>query len=311
MAMNKYMVFFAVSILIAFIFFGIYSYAERDLVSDGKKDDKIIVVATLYPYYDFVRIIGGERVSVDMLVPPGVNPHIFEPKPRDIEVIGKADLLIFNGAGLEPWVEDLLRGLENPGLRVVDASSIVHHIEHMHNGEKHLDPHIWLSLRNDKKIVKAITEALIEIDPEYTEYYRERCSDYLVNLTELEEKFIEALSKCKHRKFIIGGHSAFGYLAHDFNLTQIAVQGISPDAEPSPSKIAEIIELITSENIKYIFFERVMNPKTAQVIGDASGAEILMLDPVPTMKREEAEYKSFLSVMEENLRNLQKGLECQ
>ncbi len=295
--------------------------------------EKISVVTTLFPLYEFAKEVGKDKVEVTLLLPPGAEAHTFEPKPSDIQKINNADVFLYIGAGMEPWAHDIVDGSNNKELLLIDASSKVtlikagEHDEHEHEEEEHdheseeheeehnhgeYDPHIWLDFENDQKVVSAIAESLSQKDPANKDFYLKNAQDYNAKLGKLHADYVSSLSDCKQNEFISGGHNAFSYLAHKYNLETISAFGISPDSEPTPQKIKEIVDLTKEHGIKYIYFEKLVNPKMAETIAAEAGATTLVLNPAHNLQKEQFEQGvTFISLMEENLINLKIGLECE
>ncbi len=292
-------------------------------VNNAQKEpeDKITIVTTLFPLYEFAKEVGGENVSVSLLLPPGAEAHTFEPRPSDIQKINNADIFLYIGAGMEPWAHDIVEGINNENLLLLDASSKVtllkteNHDEHEHNHEHHhgdYDPHFWLDFENDKKIVDAIAQILSQKDPSNKEMYMNNARQYNARLSSLNQEYDNGLSDCKQNTFISGGHSAFTYIAHRYNLQAISAFGISPNSEPTPQKIKEIIDLTKEHNIKYIYFERLLNPKMADTIAKETDAKTLVLNPAHNLLKDQFQQGvTFIALMEENLQNLKIGLECE
>lgn len=288
--------------------------------------DKMTIVTTLFPLYEFAKEVGGEKVDVALLIPPGAEAHTFEPRPSDIQKMNNADVFLYIGAGMEPWAHDIVEGANNDGLLLLDASSKVtllkseEHDEHGHETEEHdeehqhgdYDPHFWLDFENDKKIVDAIARVLSEKDPANSGFYMKNAQQYNAKLSSLNQKYDEGLSNCKQTVFISGGHNAFVYLAHKYNLESISAFGISPNSEPTPQKIKEIVDLTKEHGIKYIYFEKLVNPKMADTIAQETNAKTLVLNPAHNLLKEQFQQGiTFIALMEENLQNLKIGLECE
>lgn len=290
---------------------------------DVKDDGKLAVIASIFPVYDFAREIGGDNASVKMLLPPGMEPHSFDPTPRDIRRIEEADIFVYNGAEMEPWVEDILNGIENPDLVVIDSSSGVTLLEggHHHEGEegheaeetgKAVDPHIWTDFGNAKIQVDNILSAFLMKDPENAGTYQERTKVYKWKLDTLDEMYRNALSDCPKKEIVSSGHFAFSYLAHRYGLVHYAVYGASPDAEPSPAELIEIVEIVKKNDIKYIFGEELVNPKMAETLKEETGAEILFVNPAGNVSKSAfKEGVTFIDIMTDNLSKFKMGLGCQ
>jgi|WetSurMetagenome_2_1015567.scaffolds.fasta_scaffold00135_34 zinc transport system substrate-binding protein len=293
---------------------------------------KIRVVTSLYPLYDFAGKVGGKRVAVSLLLPPGVEPHSFEPKPADIAGLNKTDIFIYTNKYMEPWVGDIMKAIDNKKVVLLDSSrGIVFmeekegedsrdggHDEHKqgeHEGHGHdhagMDPHVWLDLGNAVKMVDNIRDSFIQKDPEGRDYYQKNADDYKAALLALDLKFRNNLGSCKKKVFINGGHFAFGYLAQRYGLTYVSAYGFSPDAEPAPGQLLKIVKLMKKLDLKYIFHEELLMPRMAETIAKETGAQLLFLHGAHNISRDEFEKGiSFVDLMEKNLENLEKGLEC-
>ena len=298
---------------------------------------KVKVIVTLFPLYDFARTIGQDRVEVSLLLPPGVEAHSFEPKPSDIVKISGADLFIYTGKFMEPWVESVLKGVTNPKLKVVDTSVGIpllaedaeeHEHEggdkhgesgkhgekeegHDHHGHADVDPHIWLDLGNAATMVDTIATGLVEVDSAHRDLYTRNAEEYKTKLTALDARFRTELSQCPKREFIEGGHSAFGYLARRYNLTYVAALGFTPDSQPSPRQLMALSKQIKEHGLKHVYYEELMEPRVAETLSRETGATLLMLHGAHNVSKEELERGvTFLAIMEQNLANLKVGLQC-
>ncbi len=294
---------------------------------------KLEIVTTLFPTYDFAKQIGKDKINVSLLLPPGVESHTFEPKPQDVVRINKADVFIYTGKYMEPWAEDLLKGVSNKDLAVVDSSLGIelmveddheeeeddyekdhpqdHEHGHHHHGGK--DPHIWVDLANDQIMVDAIAKALAKKDPANGVFYLNNAKEYNVKLADLDKRFKETLSTAKHKTIIYAGHFAFGYFAKRYGLGHVSpYDGFSPNAEPSPKAIAELINKIKGSGIKYIYYEELLDPKVARTISQETGAKLELLHGAHNVSKDElSRGVTFLDIMEDNLKKLKIGLECQ
>lgn len=289
--------------------------------SDG---EKMKVVTTIYPVYEFVRQVGGDKVEVTMLLKPGVEPHDWEPTARELAEIKKAKVFFYHGAGLEP-VDRLLtkevlgtaqavevsKGIERI-IEQEDADEHEHEHQAGHTEDKHhhdeIDVHTWLDPENVQQEVNVIAEALAAADSKNRDYYLKNAETYNLELAKLDQEFKSALAKVTRRD-IITSHAAFGYLAKRYDLHQLAVMGLSPDSEPTPDKMAQIVDFCREHNVKYIFFETLVSPKLSQTIAKETGADLLVLNPIESLTEEEIKQgKNYLNVMRENLENLKKAL---
>ncbi|MGA3175079.1 MAG: zinc ABC transporter substrate-binding protein [Syntrophorhabdales bacterium] len=291
----------------------------------GGEEKRLTVVTTLFPLYDFARNVGGRKADVSLLLPPGVEPHSFEPKPGNLLRLQKADIFVYTGDFMEPWATVLIEGVQRPDLIVVDSSRGVAlrsrlQAEGPLGGGKApggggpgtpIDPHIWLDLANAKIIVENILAAFVKKDPAGRAFYEKNAESYKSRLSELDERFRKGLASCRTRLFVHGGHYAFNYLAARYGLTYISVYGPTPDREPSPRHLAEIVQEMKRRNIKYIFYEELLRPRMAQTIAQETGARLLPLNGGHNVTKEELERGvSFISILERDLDNLKVGLQC-
>jgi len=272
---------------------------------------KLTIVTTLFPLYDFAKNIGGEHVDVSLLLPPGVEAHSFEPKPSDIAKINSSDLFIYTGKFMEPWAQDIIDGLSNKDITIVDSSkgiTLMGKDGHEHGG---VDPHIWLDFDHDKTMIQTITEALSQKDPANAAYYQHNADEYQKKIGFLDEKYKSTLSQCKTNTIVYGGHYAFGYVASRYGLTYEAAQGVSPDAEPTAQDLIQLVEQIRKNNIQYVFYEELTSPKIAETLSYETKTTMLLLHAAHNVNKEDFKQNvSFLSIMEKNLDNLKIGLQC-
>ncbi len=283
---------------------------------DGAK--KIRIVTSVFPLLEFAEAVSGERGEVSLLLPPGAEIHTWQTRPIDIIRLSSADLFIYIGADLEPWLHDLLKSVRNSNLRVLEASRGIPLIDEegiVHNAHEHehgaYDPHIWLDFKNDQRIVDKIAAVLSEMDPEGSSIFKKNTSAYKEKLRRLDQKFKDGLKDCVHRTIILGGHAAFGYLARSYDLRQISLYGLSPDSSPTPKKLIEVVELAKKHRIKVIFFEIYVSDELAKVLAEEVGARTLVLNPGANLTKKQLKSgKTFFDIMEANLENLKDGLDC-
>ncbi len=311
-----------------FIFFlGIY-LTGCGKTGQNTHSDRMKIITTLFPLYDFTKNLVKDKADVTLILPPGVEPHGFEPRAGDILKINSAHMFIYTGKFMEPWVEDILKGVDNKDLLIVDSSIGIKLLTHKSHTHQHLkehshgkdkkqlyldaDPHIWLDLANAQLMVDNILAGLVKKDPANRDFYEKNAQAYKAKLDELDKRFSTNLTSCKKRIIVHGGHFAFGYLASRYNLKYISAYKGSPDAEPTPRHVFLMKKIIKDNDIKYIFFEELIMPRMAEVLAKETGAQILMLHGCHNITRDEMERGvTFISLMEKNLENLGKGLECQ
>ena len=285
------------------------------------KDGKLQVIATIFPVYDFARTVGGEKAEVHLLLPPGVEPHNYEPKPEEAIRISRADLFVYTDIYMEPWAATMLKGLDGGRKPVaVEAgkgAAFLPGRPHDDHGDGHdhdrtsFDPHIWLDPVNARLMTENIAAAMIARDPVNGAYYRANADRYLGELARLDEQFRTGLATCSQRAFLHGGHYAFAYLAKRYGLTYLSAYGVSAEAEPTPGRMVELIKQMKSRGLTTIFYEELLSPAIAETIAKETGANLLRLHGVHNVTKDDlARGVSYLSLMEENLRNLRSGLKC-
>jgi zinc transport system substrate-binding protein len=290
---------------------------------------RIKVYTTFYPLYDFAGKIGGERAEVVKLVPPGVSPHDWEPDPGTLSGLQAADVLLYNGLGLEPWLDRVVESLGTTKLVSVNTTEGIEprwgYVDLCAKEDKEPckpacepkeeqaagklpDPHVWLDPLLALKQAERILEAFVASDPHNEQYYRDNFSALKGQFEQLDAEFREALQGITRDKFIVT-HLSFAYLAERYGLEQVGIAGLSPQAEPTARELTELVRLIREYGIRYIFQEPLVSPRLAQVLAAETGAGILELDPLEGLLPEEiAAGKDYFSVMRENLAQLQRAL---
>ncbi|MET1170223.1 zinc ABC transporter substrate-binding protein [Paenibacillus amylolyticus] len=294
-------------------------------------EGKVNVVTTFYPVYAFTTAIGGEDANVINLLPTGVEPHDWTPKSQDIVNTSKAQLFLYNGAGLEGWVPNFLKSLNSDtqvksvavseGVKLLTAEGDdghghgeEHEDEHAdeHTDEAtsedvadhHIDPHTWVSPKSAMIMAENIKNSLVEADPDHKAGYEQRYEALHTKLETLDQRFTDELANVPNNEIVVS-HQAFGYLARDYGLTQHAIMGLSPDAEPTGQDIVKLAKLVKDEGIKYIFFEELVSDKLAKTLASEAGVETMVLNPVEGLTKEQATNgDDYFTLMEKNLQNL-------
>lgn len=280
------------------------------------------VVTTLFPLYDFARTIAGDKAQVTMLLPPGVEPHTFEPKPEEMIRIGRAGLFIYTSRYMEPWADKIISGIDSKTLRVINAGEKVnyravsgkdgddHDHDHDHD-RKGMDPHIWLDFSNASLMVDAILDGFVAADPGNSALYRHNAETLKARLAALDLRYRDRFKDCSTRKLLHGGHYTFGYLAARYNLNYHALSGISSDAEPSAERMITLVREIKTSGAAYLFAEELLSPRLTETLAREAGVGVLMLHGAHNVSRDDlSRGVSFFDLMERNLEQLQKGLSC-
>jgi zinc transport system substrate-binding protein len=265
---------------------------------------KPVVVATIYPLWDLARQVAGDRAEVVSLVPPGVEPHDWEPSARDVTVGQRTTVFIHSGTGLDAWATRLLAGLP-ARTRVIDAST---GLSLLGQGAS-VDPHVWLDPTLARAQAQAIASGLAQADPAGGPVYLENAAALAARLDALDQAFAAGLRDCARRE-LVTSHAAFAYLARRYRLTQVPVMGPAPEAEPSPADLAAIVQTARRLKVTHVFSEPLVNPRLAQTLAREIGATTLPLDPIEGSSREQAAGKGYVELMQSNLANLRVGLGC-
>ncbi|MGX7263638.1 metal ABC transporter substrate-binding protein [Enterococcus crotali] len=287
------------------------------------KSDTIKVVTTFYPMYDFAKNVVGDAGDVQLLIPAGTEPHDYEPSAKDIAKITDADVFVYNSHELETWVKDVLENVDEKKVAVVEAAGSIDLMEgaaheHDHDGEEadhdehdhdhELDPHVWLDPVLAQKEVEAIRDALVKKYPDKKETFEKNATAYIEKLKELDTEYKEAFTNAKNKTFVTQ-HAAFGYLAKQYGLTQESIAGISPDQEPSPSRLAELKKYIKEHNVSVIYFETSASSKVAETLARETNVELAVLNPLESItQKEQDQGEDYISVMKANLEALKKSI---
>lgn len=306
--------------------------------------EKLKIQVSFYPMYEFTKNVAGDLAEVEVLVPGGIEPHDWEPTPQDIKKIAESDVLVYNGAGMEGWVDQVLLAVGNDNLVKIEASHGLDIMEgseeeeedHEHEGEIHdhdgeeaheheeeahdheeeghhhdhggLDPHVWLSPALAIKEVRNIEAGLAEAAPDYKDEFKKNADNYVAKLEQLDQEFIDGLSNTKRKDFITQ-HAAFGYLAQSYGLTQVPIAGLSPEQEPSAEMMTKIVKFAKENKVKTIFFETLVSSKVADTIAKEIGAKSAVLNPIEGLTDEDqANHLDYLGIMRQNLKSLQAAL---
>ncbi len=269
---------------------------------------KPCIVASIFPFYDIASEVGYPKAEVYLLLPPGADPHSWEPTPKDILILSKADILFVSGGGLEPWFEDLKKGLQKRHQKILVA---IEGAPLLYLNHKGIDPHIWLDFRWDAVLAKKLANLLGEIDPSNKDFYAKKASILADKFLKLDNEYRKRLLNCNTRKLALAGHAAFGYLARAYKLEIISLSGISPEAEPTPKTLAKMVGFIRHYNLTAIFYEHPSSLRFADMLAKQTGVKVFYLTPGASLTKEEVEAGiSFFDLMRRNLEYLTKGLSC-
>ena len=255
------------------------------------------VVAAFYPLAFAAQEIGGDEIDVQSMTPPGVEPHDLELAGSDVRAIAAADLVLYLGEGFQPAIEDAIDSTSAHAVDLLDA------VETREGGEDEhgVDPHVWLDPSRYAAIAARIGEELER---------RKDAERFAAELRTLDRDFRRGLSRCE-RDEIVTSHAAFGYLAERYGLRQVAITDVSPEAEPTPRELEDVIRQVRAVGATTVFFETLVSPRLAETVAREVGAKTAVLDPLEGLTEEElAAGGDYFSVMRGNLATLREGLGC-
>lgn len=306
--------------ILVFIILAIQIYLLYEKKDDSLGSGEIKVAVSSFALYDIVKHISQEHIKVINILPLGVDPHSFEPTPKLMAEIETSDLVLYSGAGLEPWIDGV--PFKN---RVVDMSKYVtlrelgneenkghDEYEHKHEECSHsgVDPHYWLDFENMQKATLLIKDELIKLQADNAALYEKNAAAYIKMLQNLEKEYGAQLAHCK-RDVVIVNHNAIGYLADKYGFRVESLSGLSPEADPSPKDLTRIFEEIKKEGISTIFFESFVNNKVINTVAKDANVNIEVFQALGNITAKEAEQKlSYGQIMQINLKKLSKALEC-
>ncbi len=282
-----------------------------------KGKGKISVVCTLFPQYDFVREIVGDRADVTLLLTPGTDSHSYDPSPADMVKINESDLFIYTGDTMEAWAANIIGSLSetvsvlslpNP-VKLEEAShEYSSHIEEDHDHSA--DPHIWTSPVNAMHIAQEICSKLCEIDSENADYYKTNEESYLKSLESLDKEIKEITASAKNKTIVMCDRFAMLYFCQEYGLDYIAaLDACTSNTEPSPAVIVEITKAVTQEKIPAVFCAELSNRKVADAVSKQTGAAVLVLHSCHNLSSEDFNAgETYLSLMQKNAENLKIAL---
>lgn len=311
-----------------------YSTQTVDKTYDVENTQSVKAVTTFYPLQELAKSVVGDMGEVLSIVPSGMEPHDFEPTPKDIKAMYSADLVVINGAGMDPWAEKLIPELEAKQVSVVVLAKSVdlmagevhqhvdeHGDEHtsmeMHDASEDVhsdvfssDPHFWLDPIIALGLVDQIEKVLSHRYPDLQNRLELNGREARARLQAIDATYRSGLATCEKNE-VVTSHNAFAYLAKRYGFETHALAGLSPEAEPSAKRLAEIAAEVQEGGIKYIFFETLVSPKLAETLAKETGAGTLVFNPIEGVTTEErASSVTYFSLMESNLASLRKALEC-
>jgi zinc transport system substrate-binding protein len=280
-----------------------------ETVHAPEAERKLRILATFLPVHAHAAVVAGDRATVESLVASDIGAHDYSPRPLDMLRISHADVLVLNGAGMEPWLADLTRQAGSNKLRVVDLSTGIDLLlsppafgqSNAHSGEP--NPHIWLDPLIAIQQVITLRDALIAADPNGTSIYEKNAATYLQRLRSLDAEFHNILGPLPSKK-LVTFHDAFPYLARRYGLESLGFISEFPEHDPSPAALAALIESIRAAEVKILFAETGYPPALLERVASATGARLSTLD---TLEVGQAGPDAYLDGMQRNLEALKKA----
>lgn len=317
--MSKRIVKFVSLITVAVVLLSALVACNSSERQSGFTGDKLKVVCTVYSVYDFASNILGDEAEIKLIMTPGTDVHGFEPSSDDMRLMEDCDVIIYSGAGLEMWLDDVVKALDNKSVKLVDCSRNVDILDmeesvtelfeneedehHHHEGND--DPHIWLSPKNACIEAETIYDqvSVLITDEDAKAGVQENYEKYKADLEQLVQDYDAVLGDLSGEKMIVS-HEAFGYLCHEYGIEQIAIDGLT-SGESDARLVSQIIEYIRENNVSVIFYEDLVNPDTAKIISEETGCELVPLRALGSLSEDEASGgMDYLKAMRENLEAL-------
>lgn len=288
-------------ILIVLSLISIFLLQNKTAVNN-KAQPAISVVVSSYVPYSLVKELAGEKVSLNMILPPNAEPHEFEPSPGNIIAVDQSQLFVYISNELEPWARDLVTSSSAEEKAVALSEGI--------SGVK--DAHVWMDFNNWVLMADYLEREFEKIDSANKEYYQENLSKIKESIKNLQETYNQELSDCKTRTLVHVGHLAFGLLAEKYQLSLVSLDGNSHQAEPSVKKMMELVKQIRKENLPVIFSEEEISQRLVDTLASETKTEVLPLFTVEHIsKKDFLANVSYEDLMYRNLANLKRGLQCQ
>jgi zinc transport system substrate-binding protein len=277
------------------------SKSTLTVTAQNSNSQMLKVLATFFPLQNWAAAVGGDKANVSLLVPVSLDVHDFEPSPAAIQAIAEANVLILNGAGLEPWASDAITAAGSSHLVVVDCSvgiSLLKVPAQFQVGNRTIDPHIWNDPVDAMLMVKKILAGFIQADPSDASYFTANANAYEKALQVLNQEFVDLTSSQLATRDFVTFHTAWAYLAQQYNLTQIPVFGPFEE-EPTPADIQNVVNAINQNKLCYVGYESLENPAIAQAIATATHATLLPMDPNEGLsQQQQAVGETYLTMMQ-------------
>ena len=295
-----------------------------------KDENKIQIVATLFPQYDFAKQIVGDKADVKLLLSSGVEAHNYEPTAKDMmTILNTSDVFLYNGTKLEPWTENIVENLKDYDCKIVNVSEGIelikleefeekninseilteeHHDEehHHHHDEEIYDGHIWQNPNNAIQMLENTLKAICEIDSQNAEYYKQNAEEYKKQILKLEQELRSITENAERKEIAVGGEFAYAYLIDAYNLKFVSVYTNCGEGEdPSIAKVKSVIDYINKYNMSVVYYEELSEGTVAKMIAEETDAKPLVLYSI---HNGDIEKDSYVSLLKKNIEALKEGL---
>ncbi len=304
-------------LVVAVFILQIFVSKEDEKNKNKVVNTKPIIALSTFSLFDIAKHISEDTFEVVMILPIGVDAHSYEPTPSKMVKLEKSVLVVYSGAGLEPWVDGYkfknrtLNMSKHVDLRKLESDEFDEHEHHDHQcAHSNIDPHYWLDIQNMIKATKLITAEFIQIEPKNKEIYIKNRDNYLVMLNKLDSLYKKELSSC-YLDTIIVNHNAFSYLSHKYGFNIKALSGFSPDTQVTPKDMIRVINNIKMHKVKTIFFESFVSDKAIKSLAKEANVEVQTLQPLGNITKEESDQNlTYEQIMKINLTKISKALMC-
>lgn len=291
-----------------------------------KNEEKLQIVATLFPQYDFAKQIVKDKADVKLLLNSGVETHNYEPTGKDmITILSGSDMFLYTGTNLEPWTEKIVQNLETTNCKIINVSDgielitieefeerhinseiLIEEHEEEHKHQEIYDGHIWQNPKNAVKMLDNVLKALCEIDPDNAEYYTKNAEEYRNQILKLDGELRNIVNQSERKEIAVGGEFAYAYLVEEYGINFVSVYTNCGEGEdPSIAKVKSVIDYINKYNIPVVYYEELSEGTVAKMIAEETEAEPLVLYSI---HNGDTEKDTYVSLMSKNLENLKKGL---
>lgn len=308
-------------ILIVLMIFLVAFFGNKENINK----EKPLIVATLFPQYDFAKHIVGDKMDVELLLKSGVETHNYEPTVKDMmKILDGSDMFLYTGEELEPWTKKITDNLNGSNKKIVNIAENIdliriedfekRHINSWESNEEHedvheeiYDEHIWLNMDNSIKMIDNILEEVVSIDEKNKAYYEENAKKYKEEIVSLKKDYEKLIENAKRKEIAIGGEFAYAYLVDEFGLSFVSVYNNCGEGEdPSISRVKFVIDYINKKNLPVVYYEELSEGTIAKMISEETDAEKMVLYSI---HNGDINKDTYVSLMKENYNNLKKGLE--